>query len=76
MVVNTKTMQCVRLNLTLPTDPQHAWYEVTSVYLESIDQLHYRQYKRPIAIDDSDDHPTQICFAHHYTRAGSEFTAV
>lgn len=68
-------MLCDRLKLTLLTDHQHS-LKVKSVYLENIDQLHYRRYKQPIAIDDSDDHPTQICFVHHCIRAGLGFTAV
>lgn len=56
------------------TDKLFEWSQ-ECVCLESIEQLHYRQYKLTIAIDDSDDHPTQICFAHHCIRAALGFTA-
>lgn len=45
--------------------------------MESIEQLHYRRYKRPIAIDESDDDPLPdlLCSSLH-KGAGLGFTAV
>lgn len=70
-------MQCDRLKLILPTDHQQSLNEVRSVYLESIEQLHYRRFKRPIAIDESDDDPLPdlLCSSLH-KGAGLGFTAV
>lgn len=74
---SNKTMQCDRLKLILPTDHQQSLNQVRSVYLESIEQLHYRRYKRPIAIDESDDDPLPdlLCSSLH-KGAGLGFTAV
>lgn len=39
---------CVRL--AVPNDDQHSVNEVRGVYLESIEQLHYRRYKRRLQL--------------------------
>lgn len=54
-----------QVRLVQPSDARHSVNEVRGVYLESIERLHCRRYKRTVAIDEWVDDPAQICCAHN-----------